>query len=534
MPSRGDTAGTVLRTVQSIGSARATGRSVDLGVALSGLLVVVSIVYVLGFLAAAYFRLTYAYPLAPMEAPVNQAVRRIVQGAALYGPPSLEYVPTLYTPLYFYVSGLLASVLGPSLLTLRLVSVAASMGSTAVIGHLVWRETGNWLMSLVAAAVFVCSTALAETSLDVARVDSLGLFFVLAGLDVARAADGSAPRRATYLGLLSGMIMGLAMLTKQTSVAPAVLIAVHAAVSGRPQRFVTFVVGAGVCVGLSAVVLGARYGAWPELYLVELPRRHSLALQRLEGFWSQQVLPSFSLPLVALPMFLIGRALDRDFAAVRFWLLATLGLLGMAWGASLNLWSGTNVVQPAFAILSAGLGLGLAEGLRRLDVPGHQARVFRNYVLVLGLVEFACIHYNPRQTSPLRSDVEAGQQVVGAIGALPGRVFAPEYPELAYQAGKGEAAFGLSVGELQGIFGGKPLPEAVAWTTEYAQALDERRYAAVLLEPDGVLPFIDDTTRDHGYVDTGPLMPASSDFARLNSHLLPALHVWVPGERAGR
>lgn len=61
----------------------------------------VSVAFIVGFLAAAYFRVTYAYPLVPMEAPSLQVVRRILQGLPLYGPPTLDYAPTLYAPVYF-------------------------------------------------------------------------------------------------------------------------------------------------------------------------------------------------------------------------------------------------------------------------------------------------------------------------------------------------------------------------------------------------------------------------------------------------
>jgi 4-amino-4-deoxy-L-arabinose transferase-like glycosyltransferase len=501
---------------------------------LSAALVATSVVFVLGFLVAAYFRLTYAYPLWVIEDASVQAVRRVLRAESLYGPPSLEYVPPLYAPLYFYVSALVARVLGPNLLTLRLVSLAASMSSAAIIGHLVWRETRHRVAAVVAAAVFVCSTALAETSLDLARVDALSLCFILASLDLARAADVHPGRRAGWLSLASGVLLAMAILSKQTAAAVAVVLTVHAALTGRPVRLAGFLLGLVVSLGVAGAILIAQYGAWPQLYLIELPRQHSLDTKRLESFWSKQLLPGFSVPLVAVPVFLLGRLLDRDAAALRFWVLVTVGMLAMAWGASLNLWSGDNVVLPAFAILAAGFGLGVAEALRRLDVPLPSARVFRLYVLLLALGQFAFIHYNPRQTSPLRSDVEAGQRTIAAIRDLPGAVFAPEFPELAYQAGKGEQPFGLSVGELQGIFGGKPRPPATDWTSAYAQALDERRYDEVLLERDGVLFFVIDATRDHGYVDTGPLMPPGDEFYRLASRFIPELHVWVPRERIRR
>ena len=370
--------------------------------------------------------------------------------------------------------------------------------------------------------------------LDIARVDPLSLFFLLAGLDVARAADLRSPRQSTWLGLLSGALLGLAVLTKQTAVALVVVMTIHAALSGRVWRFAAFVGGVLAIIGIGATLLATQYGSWAALYLVDLPRQHTLDLHRLETFWSVELLPAFTLPLVALPIFLLGALLRRSYAALRFWALAALGMLGMAWGASLNLWSGSNVVLTAYAILSAGFGLGLAEAFGRLDEPGQTLRLFQRYVLLLGLVQFAFVHYNPRQTSPLRSDVEAGQRFVATIAGLPGSVYAPEYPELVYQAGKGEDAFGLSIGELQGIFGGKPRPEAALWTSAYAQALDQRRFDTVLLEANGVLPVISDATRDHGYVDTGPLFPNGDEFYRLDSPYLPRVHVWVPRERVNR
>jgi 4-amino-4-deoxy-L-arabinose transferase-like glycosyltransferase len=497
--------------------------------ALQALLAVVSVAFILGFLVAAYFRVTYPYPLAPMEAPSVQMVRRILHGLPLYGPPTLEYVPAVYAPLYFYIGAAVSVALGPTLAALRLVSVVSSVGSSALIAFLVWRETRQSVPAMAAASIFLCSTAWSETILDLARVDALSVLFMVASVAAARAGA----RNAVWI-LISGVLAGLAVLTKQTAIAVAIVLAIDVILGRALWRFAAFAIG---CLGALSIGFGAlalQYGAWPALYLLDLPRQHALMPDRLAGFWSVEILPAFTLPLVLLPIFLLGRWLSRERDAVRFWLLVALGMLGMAWGASLNRWSGSNVVSPAFAILAIGFGFGLAEGLWRLQQAGYVSRVFSRYLLALALLEFAFVHYNPRSTSPLRSDGEAGQRYVAAIAALPGTVYAPEFPELAYQAGKGEAAFGLSIGELQGIFGGRPRPPATAWTTAYAEALDERRFDYILLETDGVLPFVSDATRDHGYIDTGPLIPSGDEFYRLASPYMPAVHVWVPRERGTR
>src|SRR5205807_9074454 len=112
--------------------------------------------------------------------------------------------------------------------------------------------------------------------------------------------------------IASGVLIGLAVLTKQTSVAVAVVLTLEAVLSGRARRVLAIIAGMAIPLGIAAAFLEPLYGAWPALYLIDLPRQHSLQLERLAGFWSRQVLPAFTLPLVALPVFLLGRLMQAD------------------------------------------------------------------------------------------------------------------------------------------------------------------------------------------------------------------------------
>jgi hypothetical protein len=217
----------------------------------------------------------------------------------------------------------------------------------------------------------------------------------------------------------------------------------------------------------------------------------------------------------------------RDFATVRFWVLIGGGMLGMSWLATMNQWSDDNVLLPAFAVLSVLAVLGFDDAQRRL----HGAGAFRVYAAALLTLEFVIVAYNPRQSSPLRSDVSGVDRLVSGISGIPGRVFAPDFPELAFDAGKGDSAFGIGLLELTGGFGGKPLPESSAWIATYRAALDARAYDALLLDPDGVEPFITDEAASSGYVDTGPLFKSNDVFYSYGSRYAPKVHVWVPKER---
>jgi 4-amino-4-deoxy-L-arabinose transferase-like glycosyltransferase len=483
-----------------------------------------------GFIVASYFRITFAYPMWVMETPTMQAIRRIVGGQPLYAPPTLDYVAPVYAPLYFYLSALVSHVVGLNLLAPRLVSLAASLGAAAVVGYLVWGDTRRLLLSLVAAGLFISTTALSSLTLDLARVDPLCLFLLLAAIAAARAAQRHG-HRAAWLNLASGALTGLAILTKQTAFAMAVPLFLVAVLDRQWRSALAYLAGVLATAGVGALMLHARFGNWSEYFLVSLPRQHSLTLDQLGVFWTDKLLPGTSILLLFAGVFFIGRGLRREFGVIRFWLLVSLGMLGLAWGATLNRWSDDNVLLPAFAVLVV-LGVcGFDEALRRLGVATPEARAFRLFAFALVAVEFLIVGYNPRSSAPLRSDVWGTDRFVEIVAGLQGTVFAPDFPELAYQAGKGDSAFGISTLELTGGFGGRPLPESSAWIASYRAALDARRFDQLLIDPDGVEPFITDEASASGYVDTGPLIRSNDVFYTWGSRYAPKAHLWLPKER---
>jgi len=465
-----------------------------------------------------------------METPTMQAVRRLSSGQPLYAPPTLDYVAPIYAPLFFYVSALVSNVVGVDLLAPRLVSLVASFGCAALVGYLVWSETHGVLISVVAAGLFIATTSLASNSLDLARVDPLCLFWLLAAIATARAAQRQ-PGHAVWLDLASGALVALAALTKQTAAVMAIPLLLVAVFDRQWRSALAFLVGTIAITGGSAVLLYAQSGGWVEFFLVRLPRQHSLTLDQLGVFWTQKLLPGASILLVLVPVFFIARGLRGEYRVVRFWLLVSLGMLGLAWGATLNKWSDDNVLLPAFAVLVI-LGMcGFDAALGFIGAATREARAFRVYAWALIALEFVIVGYNPRQTAPLRSDVWAVDRFVATVAGLQGSVYAPDFPELAYQAGKGESAFGISTLELAGGFGGQPLPENGAWIADYRAALDRRQFDVLLVDPDNVEPFLTREAAASGYVDTGPLFPADDVFNLWGSHYAPRAHVWRPSER---
>jgi 4-amino-4-deoxy-L-arabinose transferase-like glycosyltransferase len=296
---------------------------------LESLPLVAAVFTAVGFIVAAYFRITFAYPMWVMETPAMQAIRRIADGQALYTQPTLEYVAPIYAPLYFYLSALVSHVVGLTLVAPRVVSLAASLGAAVLVGCLVWGETRRMLLSVVAAGLFISTTTLSSLSLDLARVDPLCLFLLLAAIAAARAAQRQTarPRRAMLLNLTSGVLTGLAILTKQTAFTLAIPLALVAVLDRRWWSALAYALGVLATAGAGALLLFAEFGSWAEYFLVRLPRQHSLTLDQFGVFWTNKLLPGASVLLLFASVFFIGRALRREFGVVRFWLLASLGML---------------------------------------------------------------------------------------------------------------------------------------------------------------------------------------------------------------
>jgi hypothetical protein len=77
--------------------------------------------------------MAYPFTLEWVESNSSIHVVRVMQGQPLYVAPTYNFIPMIYTPLYFYVVASLALLNGKVMLAMRLVSLLASLASFALI-----------------------------------------------------------------------------------------------------------------------------------------------------------------------------------------------------------------------------------------------------------------------------------------------------------------------------------------------------------------------------------------------------------------
>jgi 4-amino-4-deoxy-L-arabinose transferase-like glycosyltransferase len=496
-------------------------------------------------------RMGYPFELEWMEGGSLQHLQRLLAGEPLYGPPSLDFVPYPYPPLYYYAGALLTPLLGAGFSALRLVSLLASFGSAWVIFAWLRRETGGAFLGLVCAGTFLATYRASGAYMDVARLDSLFVFFSLTALYRLKFSSTAAPPlavrpRAQHIlavraqrFFVGGLLAAAAIMTKQTGVVLFAPIGVWCLwvdwreVGGqiaRAPRLCGFVLPMLGIVALWVLVLDGVLGQRFLWYVVGAQAAHEIRWSMLPGILVSDLV--LALPLMCL--LALGYAAlslrDRDPDAL-FYSALLLGA-GLAYliprakvGGALN-----NLIPIHAALIVAG---GVAAG--RLAPwfatrPGGLRR-WGEAALALGLaIQLLLLYYDPRIALPRPSDEAAGRRLVERLAAVEGEVLIPAQGYLAVMAGKRSFAHQMPVDDLAN----SGLAEADALRAEFVAALRERRFEVIIDSTSTFLQHYPDTSalREHYAISGRAFARPNTLIPRSGWGVSPGL-LWLPKEAPG-
>ena len=434
------------------------------------------------YLAIALARLSYPFTVEVLESNSLIEVHRILAGQSLYAPPGVSYVPDGYPPLYFGVSAAVASVLGQSYLSLRLVSLAASLACFALLARLVQRETASACAGVAAAGVLAATYFAAGKWFDVARVDSLFLAFSVAALYAVRW------MRRTRGAIAAGLLLAAAFLTKQTALAEGAAVLVAVAAGPRRRLAVPAVLTYGAVVGGSTLALGLASHGWYVYYVFEQMRENRFILGAIPRFWAGYLLPTLGLACCAV---VLGA---RRMPTVLLAGCAALVVEGCA--ALVHAGGNVNDLLPAYLVVAllAGLALGgqpqpwLAAGLDRLAAarganwrPGQAGRWAAAAAGSLVIAQLAVLMagFTPAQALPPAGDRVVGLRLVMAVRELGGTVAIPADPGLAVTAGLPAVEDQIAAAD---VLHGKNPAAVATFMGSVAAAVAARRFSAIITE----------------------------------------------------
>jgi hypothetical protein len=376
------------------------------------------------FAYVSFKRVRFPYDLEWMEGGSLVHVERVLRGAPLYTPPSLDWTPYIYTPLYWYVSAGFAKVVGLTLFAPRLVSII-STGVTLLAISATVRRDGSRLSAFLAAGLFAATFRASGAWFDLARTDMLACAF---GSTAIWLLGGKAPSSAR--SSISGLLLACAVLSKQTWLAAACAIVVASALEA-PRRMAALLPSFVAPLVSFWSIAHVSTDGWSTYYTLLLPFQHSAVDGGLATFLFHDLSRNFGpTTCLAVAAFVL---IPRD--ERRFFAIVTMGCLGAALSARLHSGAYDNVLIPAYASLSMIAGRAVARVERIAERTGA-ATTLAVLVLTAVIVQVASLNYDVKAELPTRQDRIAGRRLVQKLAAQSGEVLVPNHAGLCVAAKK--------------------------------------------------------------------------------------------------
>ncbi len=450
---------------------------------LRALTVGVAALATLAMLYAFARRVGYPYDLEWMEGGMLCHALRISQGVSLYGPPSVDFVPFLYTPLYPWLVAGLGKLFGVGYLVGRLLSLFGFFGAM-VLGYVFARREGGSRPAAFAALAMPAAAYVPTAAWhDLARPDSLFLGLTTAGLLIGWW------KRRSHLGVgTAAALLVAAFLTKQT--ASPFVIALGVALLVSNWRVVPTYVATLALTGLPLLWwLNHRSDGWFWTYVFKLHQQHDFYAGR--AFLGS---PVRLMLLLGPGLLLVPWALKRNRSPGLIY-ATWIGCTGAA-AACIGFgtqWAFTNAFVPG--VFFPSLAIGVAAG-RLLTDPTPRLRPHVVYAILLaslviapgGLLPLAAritprdwaidrdapTGYDPRPYLPGREDRERAAKLIDTLRDSNGEVLIPFHPFYAYLAGK--RTYLHRMGVLDVGRAGLGVPSGLA------EAIAAKQFAVVIMD----------------------------------------------------
>jgi hypothetical protein len=432
-------------------------------------------------------RFVYPYDLEWMEGGMLTHALRLAHGQPIYAPPSVDFIPYLYTPGYPWVVFVLGKLFGIGYKLGRFVSLAGFF-AVAVLGYVyARREGGSRAAAAAAIAIIFAAFVPTGTFYDLARPDSLFMGLVTAGLLV-----GWWRRHSPAGGIAAALILVAAFFVKQTA-APFMIAFGLALLLAVPRTAVVYGLTLAV-VGLPSLWLANHgSGGWFWTYISVLHRKHDFFPER--AFLGTPGRLALILgPAILLVPWALARRRSPGLVYATFIALAGVVAACTSFGTQ---WAFTNAFMPGVMLPAIAIGVAagrLLDGKREAPPRLRPAAVYLLLALSLltapgGLLPVAGrmipkswhpeallqpTGYDPRIFIPTDRDRSAGDALLAKLRATDGEVLIPFHPFYAHLAGKTTYLHRMGVMDIWRAGMGAP--------RGLVDALDAHRFALVVMD----------------------------------------------------
>jgi len=434
---------------------------------LRGLVVVLAAFFVALFVYTVARRLRYPYDLEWVESGVLAAVARVAHGQPLYAKPTLDYVPFLYAPLYFYVCAWVTKLTGVNFLALRLVSAVSALATQGLLMLYVWRETRSWLAGIASAGIFASLYLFIEGWFDIGRVDSLFLLLFLLAIYCTRFQHP----------LVAAVVWVLAFQTKQSVLPIAAIFLLTYWDRKKPMRVVMALGAYAVLAWASIAWMNHVSSGWYRFYVFGTVKGLPAAARLAVLYPGETLLRPLAIAFAVIAAAALLTSVSLRSRKTAFYAVGSAVLYTAFWFVRAHRGSG-NTMEAIYLWTLLLFGMALARLIAAMRSGELGGAVWVNVLLLAVIFQMVSQVYGPGVflISPVeRADRDNFQE---QIRAIPGDVYVVNHSWDAVLAGKQAHAEGEAVGAVVDAGGA----ESAVFKAEMRRAMMGRQFAAIAID----------------------------------------------------
>lgn len=440
--------------------------------------------YILAFIVLAFYRIPFPFDLEWIEGAMVDQTRWVIDGERLYGPPTLDRVPSPYSALFFYIAAGFSRLFGVGPMPLRLISALSTLGCFILIHAFIKRESGDRLAGWLAAGFFASTVTLNAYWFDLARVDMLFIFLLFWGVYETRFGESRAR------GVWAGLLFTASFFIKQTALGIVLALLLYTLCVKR--RFfwplaVTFFGLTGLLLAVAQIVTEG----WYLVYTMNVVTSHGLLEDRILSFWTDDLLKPLALPAALALFHLVGLIRLKDRASSLFFVLLLGATVAASYLGRLKAGGANNMLIPMHLALSVSVGLALVMPRRLFPETSPAARhMVSTYVYLLLLLVLACQLYSPGRFIPPKEAYRAGQKALSTLAEFKGDVWVVRSGNLTAQVGKPSMAHQVILTDMM-----KNGELADAYRPSISEPVESKRFDAIIVNKDKIPWYIEDELR---------------------------------------
>lgn len=420
-------------------------------------------------------RLFYPYQLEWMEGGEIEHIVRILEGKNIYSQPTLEFIPYIYTPLFYYIGVVFVKIFGINFFSTRLISVLSFLLILILTYWVAHRYTKDRFWSLVSVGLLCLSYSTTGFWFDLARVDTLANLFMLLSFFFIT-------YEKSKQSLLSSLFAFCAFYTKQSFFAIHIFLLLGLLIQNRRLFFQHFFLYFTLIL-LSTIFETIKSDGWYIFWNFTLPATHHWIWSRILTFWTVDILPFYSIALALIISFVLSerRKIFEDTNIYLF--LFLFGTVFSSYLLRLHYGGYLNVLIPL--VISVSIVFPIISFKFQQNLNNKSGDLLFGTLLLL---QFALLIYDFRTPIPTEKDRKDIEYLLSSFSKVDGEVYLMGYNYIQRYIGKKSFPHYVLVNDLLT----SNSKEKENFKDELINALKSKKFSAIVLDNDLSLDYLDE------------------------------------------